>query len=119
MRKINDRRAARGLRRLEWDQHIGYVARRHARRMARRGAVWHDLRLARRVTHWRTLGQNSGTGGRCRRLFKAFWRSSGHRRNILGKWRFVGVGAGWRSGRLFVQQVFEYRSDPGNIYGFP
>jgi uncharacterized protein YkwD len=119
MHKINDRRALKGLRRLAWDKQIGYVARRHAAAMARRALVLHDPRLANEVTHWRALGQNTGGGGRCAVLFRSFWASPGHRSNILGRWRYIGVGARWRRGSLYVQQVFEYRSNPGNVYGFP
>lgn len=119
MRKINNRRERRHLRRLRWDKQIGYVARRHAGRMAQVRAIWHDGDLARRVTHWRALGQNVGSGRRCRQLFGAFWRSPGHRANILGRWRYVGVGVRRKRGLIYVQQVFEYRSNPGNIYGFP
>jgi uncharacterized protein YkwD len=119
MRKINRVRAHSGLQRLSWDKQIGYVARLHARRMARSSYVAHDPRLAREITHWRALGQNSGGGGRCAKLFRSFWASPGHRRNILGRWRFVGVGARWHRGWLYVQQVFEYRSNPGNVYGYP
>ena len=119
MRKINRRRAAHGLDRLRWDRQIGYVARRHARRMARAGSVSHDGWLTARITNWRALGQNSGRGEVCRTLFKAFWRSAHHRRNILGRWRYVGVGTRHRGGTLYVQQVFEYRSNPGNIWGWP
>ena len=119
MRKINRRRAARGLPRLRRDRQIGYVARRHARWMARAGNVAHDGWLTAKVTNWRALGQNSGRGKVCRTLFRAFWRSSLHRRNILGRWRYFAVGARRRRGDLYVQQVFEYRSNPGNIWGWP
>ena len=119
MRKVNRRRVRQGLGRLRWDRQIGFVARRHARRMARSRSVSHDYGLSRRITHWLALGQNSGRGGRCRSLFRAFWRSPHHRANILGRWRFFAVGARWRRGNLYVQQVFEYRSDPGNIWGLP
>ena len=119
MREINRRRTDRGLRRLRWDKQMGYVARQHARAMAQRGVVWHDGRLTTRLTHWRTLGQNSGRGDDCDGLSRAFWRSSGHRANILGRWRFVAVGARRRDGSLYVQQVFEYRSNPGNVWGLP
>jgi uncharacterized protein YkwD len=120
MRAINRRRARGNLRPLNWDKHIGFVARRHARNMARDRDVSHDLRLGARVTRWRALGQNSGSGRGCRQLTRAFWRSTGHRSNILGRWSFLGVGVkrvGTR--RLYVQQVFEYRSNPGNVYRFP
>ena len=119
MRKINRRRAARDLRRLRWDRQLGFVARRHARSMARAGGVRHDGWLRSKVTNWRTLGQNSGSGGRCRSLFRAFWRSPHHRGNILGRWRYLAVGGVRRGGTLYVQQVFEYRSNPGNIWGWP
>ncbi len=119
MRKINKVRARRGLRRLEADKHIGVVARRHAKQMASNYAVYHDGNLHDEITHWKSLGQNTGAGGRCRRLFWTFMRSSNHRANILGRWRFFGVGTDRRNGRLFVQQVFEWRYNPGNIYRFP
>jgi uncharacterized protein YkwD len=119
MRKINHRRARSGRRHLRWDKQIGYVARRHARRMARHRSVWHDGRLGRLVTHWRALGQNTGGGYRCGSLFRRFWRSSAHRSNILGRWRFLGVGTKRRRGYLYVQQVFEYRWNPGNVFRYP
>ena len=120
MSKLNKQRAQSGLRRLEWDKQIGYVARRHARVMAQSRRVQHDYRLGDRVTRWRSLGQNSGSGKGCKQIVKAFWRSSGHRANTLGTWRYVGVGVDrGRGGRIYVQQIFEYRSDPGNVYRFP
>lgn len=119
MRKINNKRAQYGLRRLERDKQLGYVARRHAQSMARNSGVWHDGSLGRKVTNWRTLGQNVGKGVRCRRLFRSFWRSSTHRHNIMGRWRFIGVGTQRRNNRLYVHQVFEYRRNPGNVWQYP
>ena len=119
MRKINDARAAHGRRRLNWDKQLGYVARRHARTMARQGGVWHDQNLTHRVTRWRSLGQNTGAGGKCPRLFRSFMASAPHRANILGRFRFVGVGTTWKNHRLYVQQVFESRRDPDNVWSWP
>ena len=119
MRKINKRRASHGLRRLEWDRQLGYVAREHAQAMARNQTIYHDSNLGYEVTRWRRLGQNVGTGHRCRGLFRAFWRSDPHRHNILGSWRFVGVGSERVRGRIYVHHVFEYRVDPGNVYAYP
>ena len=112
-RKWNDRRS------LEWDKQLGYVARRHARAMSRAGGIWHQTDLGRVVTRWRRLGQNVGKGGGCRRLFHAFWHSGIHRDNILGHWRFMGVGVRWSRGSYYVHQVFEYRRNPGNVYNYP
>lgn len=119
MRKINGARRARGLPALGWDKQIGYVARRHAATMAGGRGVWHDGYLGQKVTRWRRLGQNTGRGGKCRYMFRSFMRSSGHRANILGRWKHVGVGAVWAGGDLYVQQVFESRLDPGNVYSYP
>jgi uncharacterized protein YkwD len=119
LHRVNGARSRRGLRRLKWDRQVGYVARRHARRMARLGRVAHDVRLGQKLTQWRTLGQNSGAGRRCAGLFRAFWNSSGHRANILGRWRFMGVGVRRGNNRIYVQQIFELRTNPGNVYGYP
>ncbi|HEV2756449.1 MAG TPA: CAP domain-containing protein [Actinomycetota bacterium] len=119
MRRVNQVRAAQGQRRLNWDKQLGYVARRHANVMANHGGVWHDQNLGRRVTRWRSLGQNTGAGGRCRKLFGSFMASAPHRANILGSWRFIGVGTQWKGGRLYVQTVFESRRNPGNIWSWP
>jgi uncharacterized protein YkwD len=119
MRKINHARRSRGRRALDRDKQAGYVARRHARAMANHGYVFHDPDLGRVITRWRALGQNSGKGAGCRGLFRAFMRSAGHRSNVLGRWRHLGVGVVRSSGRVYVQQVFEYRRNPGNIWGRP
>ena len=119
MRKVNHARARRGHRKLDWDKQLAYVARRHANSMADRGYIFHDSNLGQEVTRWRSLGQNTGKGSRCRRLFRAFMRSSTHRHNILGHWRHMGVGTERRGGRLYIQHVFETYRNPGNIYSYP
>jgi uncharacterized protein YkwD len=119
LRKINNMRQRNGRRRLDPDKQLGYVARRHARRMASNRSIYHDGGLGGKVTRWRRLGQNVGRGGGCKRLFKAFKNSSGHRANILGRWRFMGVGLDRRGGDIFVMHVFQARRNPGNIYHYP
>jgi len=116
MRRINRARSRHGLRRLERDKQIGVVARRHAKSMAASYAVFHDYNMDSEITHWSSLGQNSGAGGGCTNLFRAFMRSSRHRANILGRWRFFAVGVDRRYGRIFAQGVFEWRYNPGNVY---
>ncbi len=119
MRRINRVRARHGRRRLQWDKQLGYVARRHARVMAANRAVYHDSNMGSEITRWRALAQNTGGGRGCKRVSRAFMRSTSHRANVLGRWRHLGVGVERRGGRLYVQQVFEYRADPGNIYHWP
>jgi uncharacterized protein YkwD len=119
MRKVNRARARRGHRKLDWDKQLAYVARRHANSMADRGYIFHDSNLGQEITRWRSLGQNTGKGSGCRRLFRAFMRSSTHRHNILGQWRHMGAGTERRGGRLYVQHVFETYRNPGNVYAYP
>ena len=119
MRKINRIRQRNGRSALRRDKQVGVIARRHANSMASSYSVFHDGDIDRKITNWRSLAQNSGAAGSCKRVFWAFMRSSGHRANILGRWRYMGVGVAKRNGRVFVQQVFEWRRDPGNVYRYP
>jgi uncharacterized protein YkwD len=116
MKKINKARARHGLNRLRADHDLGYVAMRHARRMASKEAMYEQGGLGEKITNWRTLGQNTGLGGKCRSLFKAFMDSAPHQSNILGQYKYFGIGAKWKKNRLYVQQIFESKKNPGNIY---
>jgi uncharacterized protein YkwD len=118
MRRINRIRKQHGLNKLRWDRHLGVTGRKHAYKLAKSGSIWHDD-IGAKVTRWRSLGQNTGKGPGCRKLTRAFMHSSGHRANYLGKWRHVGVGVVRRNGSTYVQQVFERRKDPGNIWHKP
>jgi uncharacterized protein YkwD len=119
MRRINRARVKRGLRKLDADKQLGYVGRRHAKKMAAAQEVFHDTSIGDTVTRWRTLGQNSGKGAGCRSLFQAFMNSEAHRANVLGSWRYLGIGVSRANGYVYVQQIFESRSDPGNVYRTP
>ncbi|MEA2508704.1 MAG: hypothetical protein QOG21_786 [Actinomycetota bacterium] len=119
MSKINRIRKAHGLKALERDKQLGYVARIHAQEMARRAAVWDDGAIGHRVTHWTFLGNNTGRGAGCRQLNRAFRASSPHRANMLGHFHFVGVGVAWYNGTMYVSENFESSKDPGNIYRWP
>ena len=118
MRRINRIRRRNGRPGLNWDKQLAYVGRRHARVLARADGVWHDD-IGNKVTNWRALGQNTGKGPGCRSLTRAFLRSAAHRANYLGKWRHMGVGVRRRNGYTYVQQIFESRNNPGNIYHRP
>lgn len=119
MRRINRIRARHGLRRFERDKQLGYVARRHAYKIAAGGGVWHDPNLSSKVTRWRRLAENTGRGRSCKSLTRAFMSSSSHRAHILGRFRFIGIGTEKRGGRVYVQQIFESRRNPGNVWHYP
>lgn len=119
MRRINRARSRHGLRRLRRDKQLGYVARKHSVKMASASSLWHDGDMGRKVTRWRRLAQNTGRGGSCRALARSFMASQTHRTNILGRFRFIGVGTESRGGLIYAQQIFESRRNPGNIYHYP
>lgn len=119
MKRINKKRAARGQRRLQWDPQLGYVARRHSRKMARNRNVWHDSRVGRKVTRWYRLGQNTGRTTRCRRIIRGFLRSSTHRANIFGRWSYIGAGVAKAGRYKYVQILFENTRNPGNVWAYP
>ena len=119
MREVNRARARRGLRSLKWDPQLSYVARRHAGSLSASRGVYHDPRVGEKVTNWKRLGQNTGRGANCRSLFRSFMSSKAHRTNIFGRWHHMGVGTQTSAGRVYVQQIFESRYDPGNIYNYP
>ncbi len=121
-KKMNKARSQNGRRRLSLDPEASKVAMAHTRSMFRRESLFHSpqRQLARRVTRWRTLGENIGVGGGVKSLHKAFMASQYHRANILySSFRHVGVGAVKRRGRLWVTVVFETRMDPGTRLTMP
>lgn len=119
MRRINAIRQRHGLHRFELDKQLAYIARQHAVTMSRNGGLYHDPNISWKVTRWKRLGQNTGRGRSCRSLTSAFMHSSTHRKHILGRYRFMGFGTQKRGGRIYVQQLFESRRNPGNVYHYP
>jgi uncharacterized protein YkwD len=119
MRKINRVRNRHGLKDLSRDKQLGYVARIHAREMAANASVYDDPAVGHRVTHWSSLGNNTGRGSGCRQLNRAFRHSAPHQANMLGHFHFVGVGVAWYHGYMYVSENFESHHNPGNIYRWP
>ena len=90
--KINSSRSAAGLPPVQgyWD--LSDDARRHSNSMAERGELYHSGSLGNVTSGWTGLGENVGVGIDVSGLHQAFMNSSGHRRNILGNYNYVGVG---------------------------
>ncbi|MDQ3964112.1 MAG: CAP domain-containing protein [Actinomycetota bacterium] len=119
MRRINRVRSRHGLGRLDGDRQLAYVARKHANSMAASRGVWHDPNVGSEVTRWRRLGQNTGRGRSCKSLTRSFMNSHAHRSHILGRFRHFAVGVKRAGGSIYVQELFESRRNPGNIYHYP
>lgn len=118
-RKINRARAYRNLRRLRLDRHLSRVARVHNNAMISRRKLYHTPNLGRKVTRWNRLGENVGYGATVRSLHRSFMRSSGHRANILGRFRYVGIATRKAGGRMWTTVIFEHYRDPGTRLWMP
>jgi uncharacterized protein YkwD len=106
---INEKRAARGLRRLRLNNRLSRAARRHTRDMVRHRYFAHVSKRGRDIVDrlhrtgylggrfsW-TVGENLawGSGGRGtpRKIVRAWMHSPGHRRNMLSpRFREIGIG---------------------------
>ena len=104
---LNRERASHGLRPLRHERRLALAASRHARDMVRRQYFAHEghsgsdfvQRVQRtgytRGASWR-LGENlawgEGTQASPTAIVAAWMRSPGHRRNVLGQFREVGIG---------------------------
>lgn len=105
--KTNAARAANGKAPLQvfWD--LTDDARAHSKKMANRGELFHNTNLGSVTPHWQALGENVGVGPSVDLLFDAFMESSGHRKNILGNFNYIGVGVKTDDqDRIWVTMVF-------------
>jgi uncharacterized protein YkwD len=109
LRLVNDARAHHDVKRLDLNLDLSRYAKRHSDEMANRRKLFHTNDLYSRVRAYRASawGENVGVGGTVRRVFKAFMKSDGHRRNILDR-RFAktGLGVVKRGGRVWITQIF-------------
>ena len=107
--KINATRAANGLGPLTTDGGLTAHARNHSQQMMDADGIFHSTSgelAAAAGSSWAALAENVGRGGTVDTLHTAFMDSSGHRKNILGDYNYVGIGTGTRDGRLYVTVVF-------------
>jgi uncharacterized protein YkwD len=103
---INDTRSTALLGSLKLNDHLSDVARKHSKRMASQGELYHsDLErlLGPRIT---AVGENVGYGGSLDQLLQAFMASPPHAANILGTYTRTGVGVVRVDGQLWITQVF-------------
>ncbi|GIU84170.1 MAG: hypothetical protein KatS3mg008_0945 [Acidimicrobiales bacterium] len=96
VQRINDHRAARGLRRLWVDQELGTDAQAWARHLAASGTLEHDPNLSQSIsTHptWTRIGENIGSGCCNDVIWQLFLGSASHRGNVENPdYTHLGVG---------------------------
>lgn len=117
LQMVQSERTQRSLSTLRAKADLNAIAERHARRMRDRAEIFHNRNLADEIDgNWSSAGENVGVGPNVQDIHAAFMGSSSHRRNILGGWNEVGIGAARNdSGEVFIVQVFvQRRSASGN-----
>ena len=115
---VNERRAARGLPALQWDDRVAAVAREHSEAMAsRRRPFSHDGFDARaeRIGEFlqlRSIAENVAYDSRsgsqlARQVVEGWIASAGHRQNIEGTYTVTGIGAARATdGTSYFTQIF-------------
>ncbi|MEA2009912.1 MAG: CAP domain-containing protein [Actinomycetota bacterium] len=111
--KINASRAAAGLAPVSVHSDLVPDARAHSAEMMAAGNIYHTSPLSAVASGWEALAENVGAGPSVDSLHAAFMASSGHRRNILGDYNYVGIGVSQSdSGQLWVTVIFMRKGAP-------
>jgi uncharacterized protein YkwD len=112
---VNRERKVYGLPALKWDEALATAARQHAREMARRNSVAHNLpgeptlpsRATKAGAHFGWLSENVISSDSGPAAHAQFMKSPNHRANILDSdMDSVGIGVAERDGQLFVVEDF-------------
>ncbi len=110
-RRTNVTRVNHDVRRVDLNDRISDLVRRHSMKMAERGKLFHTVDPARTYLDgiaWSRWGENVGyTDGTVADMHQAFMVSPLHRANILdGRYRRVAIGAVRVDGTLWVTVFF-------------
>jgi hypothetical protein len=111
-RAINRERAHVGRPALILKDDLTTIARRHSRRMAADGTIYHNNNLGNEIPgNWYAAGENVGMGPDCSSIHYAFMGSPGHRANIVDRdYNQVGVGVAFdEGGTVYVTEDFAGR----------
>ncbi len=103
---VNNTRGGALLGSLNVSDSLSDAARKHSKRMAARGSLYHsnlERLLGPGIT---AVGENVGYGGSLDELLKAFMASPPHAANILGAYKQTGVGIVKVDGQIWITQVF-------------
>jgi uncharacterized protein YkwD len=114
-KETNEFRKSNGLKLLTMTDALNAIAQKHSENMASgKTSFGHDGFDKRNVLAMKTLpdmrgfAENVALDAKSARAVLELWKnSSGHRRNLLGNYRYIGIGiARDKQGRIFYTQVF-------------
>jgi uncharacterized protein YkwD len=114
LRYTNQYRRSNGLAALTMRNDLNAIARKHSEDMAKGrcsfGHAGFDQRYSRikKIFQSCTVAENVAYGSRTGKEVVDEWKSSsGHRRNMLGKYKYIGIGTARDSrGRIYYTQLF-------------
>jgi uncharacterized protein YkwD len=113
--QTNKFRRSKGLPALVIREELNTIAQKHSTNMARgRVRFGHDgfakrnALAKKKIKPLNSFAENVAYGATSGKQVVTMWKnSSGHRRNMLGRYKYIGIGiAKDRSGRIFYTQVF-------------
>lgn len=106
---VNDYRREHGRRALRESKDVDRLAQHHSVQMAKQRKLFHSSSLSTKLrAHDPSLwGENVGMGVSVWSVYKAWTRSTDHRRNMLRRgFRKAGVGVVWSHGAWWVTMIF-------------
>ncbi len=115
LRQTNQFRRSKGLTELVMRDDLNAIAQQHSANMAKgRVGFGHggfdkrNTMASRKIKSMGSFAENVAYGARNATEVITMWKnSSGHRRNMLGHYKYIGIGtAKDRQGRIFYTQVF-------------
>jgi uncharacterized protein YkwD len=115
LKQTNQFRRSKGLPELIIHEGLNGIAQKHSSNMARGrvgfghgGFAKRDAMARKKISTIRSFAENVAYGPTSGKQVVTMWKnSSGHRRNMLGRFKYIGIGtAKDRKGRIFYTQVF-------------
>lgn len=122
---INEYRASRGLKQLEWNDKLTGLARIHSINMASGSIPFgHDgidmrNKIIDKVLDWKKISENvaysTPRNSLVDQVLVQWIKSTEHHKNIIGNYNLSGIGVSRSSdGKLYFTQMFVHGSDPTN-----
>jgi len=115
LKYTNQFRRSKGLAVVIMREELNAIARKHSEDMANgRCGFGHDgysqreLKVEKIISPFYGMAENVATGARTGKEVVSLWKnSSGHRRNMLGNYKFIGIGTAQnRSGVTYYTEIF-------------
>jgi uncharacterized protein YkwD len=113
--QTNQFRKSKGLPALQMKEDLNEIARKHSENMARGrvgfghgGFNQREKEAKKKIDGMHAFAENVAYGANTGKEVVNMWKnSSGHRRNMLGRYKYIGIGtAKDKRGRIYYTQVF-------------